>query len=58
MANFRLAGKRASFWIAVGGVALLANFAVELAAQKLPFLPGLRQFVAFTHCGPTKGDNQ
>lgn len=56
MANFRLAGKRASFWVAVGGVALLANFAAELAAQKIP-LPGLRKFVAFIHCGPTKGED-
>lgn len=53
MADFKLAGKRASFWLAVGGVALLANFAAELAAQKIP-LPGLQKFVAFIHSGPKK----
>jgi hypothetical protein len=45
--------KRFGFWLAVGGVAILANFAIELAAAKLP-IPGLQQFVAFTHCGPGK----
>lgn len=39
------------FWIAVGGTAILANFLVELAAQKLPS-QGLRQFVSFVHRGP------
>lgn len=53
----KLFGKRAAFWLAVGGVAVMANFAVELLAQKAP-IPGLRQFVAFTHCGPGTGGNQ
>lgn len=44
-------GKRALFWVAVGGVAILANFGLELAAHRLP-VPGLAKFVAFTHCGP------
>lgn len=44
-------GRRASFWIAVGGVSLLANFGLELAAQKLP-IPGLKRFAQFVHCGP------
>jgi hypothetical protein len=43
--------KRAAFWLAVGGVSILANFAVELAAQKFPNL-GLARFVEFTHRGP------
>jgi hypothetical protein len=45
-----LAGKRLGFWVAVGGVAVLANFLVELAAEKIPSL-GLREFVAYTHRG-------
>lgn len=44
-------GRKAGFWIAVGGVALMANFAAELAARKLP-IPGLQRFVSFIHCGP------
>jgi hypothetical protein len=43
--------RRLAFWITVGGVAVLANFTVELAARKLP-LPGLQRFVNFVHCGP------
>lgn len=46
-----MVGRKAGFWIAVGGVALLANFTVELAARKLP-IPGLQRFVSFIHCGP------
>jgi len=46
-------GKRAAFWLAVGGVALIAPFIAELAADKLP-LPGLQQFVAYIHRGPGK----
>ena len=44
-------GRKAGFWLAVGGVAILANFALELAAQKVP-IPGLRRFTDFVHCGP------
>jgi hypothetical protein len=43
--------RRASFWLAVGGVSILANFGLELAAHKFPQL-GLARFVAFTHAGP------
>lgn len=43
--------KRASFWLAVGGAALLANFVAELAADKLP-IDGLRRFVTYIHRGP------
>jgi len=45
-----LAGRRVSFWVAVGGVAILANFAVELAAERFPNL-GLKRFTTFTHLG-------
>ena len=42
--------RKAAFWLAVGGTAVLANFTLELAARKIPS-PGLRRFVAFTHNG-------
>ncbi len=42
--------RRLPFWLTVGGVSILANFALELAALKVPQL-GLRRFVAFTHLG-------
>ncbi|HWB34590.1 MAG TPA: hypothetical protein VHA75_01050 [Rugosimonospora sp.] len=45
--------RKASFWVAVGGVSILSQFAIELAARKVP-IPGLRQFVGFIHCGPGK----
>lgn len=44
-------GRKASFWVAVGAVAVLSNFALELAARRLPF-EGLKKFTTFTHCGP------
>lgn len=44
-------GKRAAFWVTVGGVAILSNFFLELAADKFPSL-GLSRFVAYTHRGP------
>lgn len=44
-------GRKASFWLAVGGTAILANFAMELAAAKIPS-DGLRRFVGFIHRGP------
>jgi hypothetical protein len=44
-------GRKASFWLAVGGVAILAQFAVEVAARKIPNA-GLQRFVQFIHCGP------
>ncbi len=47
--------RRASFWLAVGGVSLLTQFAVQLAATKLQ-IPGLGQFVAFTQ-GNTGGQS-
>jgi len=42
--------RKAAFWLAVGGVAILANFTLELAARKLPS-PGLQRLVAFIHSG-------
>lgn len=44
-------GRKVGFWLAVGGTSVLASFALELAARKLP-LPGLRRFTNFIHCGP------
>jgi hypothetical protein len=46
----RLGGRRLSFWFAVAGVSLLANFALELANEKYAQL-GLAKFTAFTHKG-------
>lgn len=45
-----MAGRRVSFWVAVAGVSILANFGAELASAKWPNL-GLARFVAFTHRG-------
>jgi len=44
-------GKKLSFWLAVGGVSLLASATVELAARYIPS-PGLQRLVGFLHCGP------
>lgn len=41
-------GRRASFWIAVGGAAVLTPFALRLAAMKVP-VPGLQRFINFTY---------
>ena len=46
-------GRKVSFWLAVGGVSLLAQFGAELLARKVP-VPGLKSFVDFIHCGPGK----
>jgi len=43
-------GRRAAFWVAVAGVSIIANFGIELAADKFPQL-GLQKFVAYTHKG-------
>jgi len=47
-------GRRASFWLAVAGTSILANFGLELLADKVPSL-GLSRFVAYTHRGPNNG---
>lgn len=45
-----MGGRRLSFWLAVGGVSLLANFGLELVTTRFPQL-GLARFTAFTHKG-------
>lgn len=46
-----LVGKKIAFWFAVAGVAVLANFGVELLSDQLQ-IPGLQDLVAYTHRGP------
>lgn len=46
--------RRATFWLGVAGVSVLANFALELLADKVPSL-GLSRFTAYTHRGPSGG---
>jgi hypothetical protein len=46
-----MAGRRLAFWVAVGGVSILSNFALELLADKVPSL-GLARLVEYTHRGP------
>ena len=45
-----MAGKRLGFWLAVAGVSILANFGLEVVAQRVPQL-GLAKFTNFTHGG-------
>lgn len=40
--------RRVLFWVAVAGVSILANYAVEVAA---PHSPGLARFTAKLHQG-------
>jgi hypothetical protein len=42
--------RKLAFWGAVAGVAILANFGLELVSDKVPQL-GLQRFVAYTHKG-------
>lgn len=42
-------GRRAAFWLAVGGVAILAPFALNVVADKLPSR-GLKRFRDYTLC--------
>ena len=46
-----MTGRRLAFWGGVAGVAVLANFGIEILADKVPSL-GLARFVAYTHRGP------
>lgn len=46
-----MGARRAAFWLTVAGVSILANFGLELLAARVQ-VPGLSQFVAFTHKGP------
>jgi hypothetical protein len=45
-----MGGRRLSFWLAVAGVSIMANFGLEVAATRFPQL-GLARFTAFTHKG-------
>lgn len=51
----RRGSRRLAFWVAVGGVSILSQFALEVIADRVG-PPGLRQFVAYTHkgCGPAQ----
>jgi hypothetical protein len=41
-----VAGRRLSFWVAVGGVSLLSLFTLKLVAARVP-VPSLKQFSDF-----------
>lgn len=43
-------GRRLNFWLAVGGVSVLSQFAIEVLADRVPQL-GLKKFVAYSHKG-------
>ncbi|MFE7413143.1 hypothetical protein [Streptomyces laurentii] len=42
--------RRLSFWLAVAGVSILSNFALEAVTERAA-VPGLARFTAFTHRG-------
>lgn len=50
MAGERATGRRAAFWVAVGGVSILASFTLELAARKISNT-GFQRLVNFVHSG-------
>jgi hypothetical protein len=39
--------RRAAFWVAVGGVSILANASVLIAADRLPQIKGLQTFAGY-----------
>lgn len=41
-------GRRVMFWLGVAGVSIIANFGLELLAERVPQL-GLARFTTFTH---------
>lgn len=43
-------GRRLSFWFAVAGVSILANFGLEVLSDKAG-IPGLARFTAYSHRG-------
>lgn len=43
--------RKAGFWVAVGGTAILANFLLQLAADKIPSA-GFRELVGYINRGP------
>lgn len=48
-------GRKASFWLAVAGTSVLAQFGLELLSDKVPVL-GLRRFTDYVHRGPSGGN--
>lgn len=42
--------RKLGFWVAVAGVAILANFGLEVVNERFP-QAGLSRFTAFTHKG-------
>ena len=46
----RRGNRRLAFWLAVGGVSIMSQFALEVLADRVG-PPGLRKFVAYTHKG-------
>ncbi len=45
-----MGARKASFWIAVGGTAILANFLLQVASDKLPS-GSFRDFVNYVNRG-------
>jgi len=43
-------GRRLSFWLAVAGVSVLANFGLEAVTSRVGS-PGLARFTAYAHRG-------
>ena len=48
--SLRPGARKFLFWTGVAGVAILANFGLELVNEKFPQF-GLAQFTAYTHKG-------
>ncbi len=48
-----MGGRKLAFWVAVGGVSILANFFLELASDHLP-AGGFQELVAYIHRGPSR----
>jgi hypothetical protein len=46
--------RKAAFWLAVGGTAVLANFAMEVLSDNLPS-GSFRSFVRYLHRGQGAG---
>ncbi len=47
-----MGARKAAFWVAVGGTAILANFVLQVAADKIPS-GALRDFVNYVNRGGT-----
>lgn len=43
--------RKAAFWVAVGGAAVIANFVMEVASDRLPS-GSFKSFVNYLHRGP------